>query len=235
MRAAWVRIMTPQVQGDAAREATTRRIRRCCGQQEGEAMWSRADGTDSKSCAVYRGDAATSMRGVAARYPGLRYCDNARRRQRIQMCRVNHQHSAPFKAESQEQLDIEVSWRFTAWNADRPTLDPRLQAARPWCELLFKQHIGQLDFSCAQCHDDNAGHVSRAAPFRRRIRPAIPCTGSSGRAWAAAADSVRGCMTGVRAEPFAYGAQELIDLNRFSRNAQPACGSMHLQFDLNAA
>jgi sulfur-oxidizing protein SoxA len=36
---------------------------------DGEALWSRKDGAAGKSCADCHGDARTTMKGVAARYP----------------------------------------------------------------------------------------------------------------------------------------------------------------------
>ena len=60
---------------------------------DGEALWSRGEGAAGKSCASCHGDARTSMRGVAARYPAF---DAARGRpidleQRINLCRTEHQ------------------------------------------------------------------------------------------------------------------------------------------------
>src|SRR5882724_13408699 len=38
---------------------------------DGEALWNRKDGSAAKSCADCHGDARTSMKGVAARYPAF--------------------------------------------------------------------------------------------------------------------------------------------------------------------
>ncbi len=38
---------------------------------EGEALWQKPDGKNGKSCAACHGDAQTSMKGVAARYPAV--------------------------------------------------------------------------------------------------------------------------------------------------------------------
>jgi sulfur-oxidizing protein SoxA len=38
-----------------------------------------------------------------------------------------------------------------------PPDDPRLLAARERGRALYAERRGQLDLSCAQCHDDNAG------------------------------------------------------------------------------
>ena len=79
-------------------------------------------------------------------------------RQRINVCRVKHQQAAPLAAESQELLGIEA---FVAMQSRglpiTPDADPRVQPFRERGAALFKQRIGQLDLSCAQCHDALAG------------------------------------------------------------------------------
>ena len=70
---------------------------------DGEALWKRKDGAAGKSCADCHGDAQTSMKGVAARYPAF----NAARgrpidlEQRINMCRTDQQQSTPFAVREQ--------------------------------------------------------------------------------------------------------------------------------------
>ena len=57
---------------------------------DGEALWNRKEGSAAKSCTDCHGDARTSMKGVAARYPAF---STARGRpvdleQRINICRA---------------------------------------------------------------------------------------------------------------------------------------------------
>jgi L-cysteine S-thiosulfotransferase len=57
---------------------------------DGETLWQRKDGSAAKSCADCHGDARTSMKGVAARYPAF---DAARGRpidleERVNTCRT---------------------------------------------------------------------------------------------------------------------------------------------------
>ncbi len=64
---------------------------------DGEALWKRKAGTADKACADCHGDAAASMKGVAARYPAF---DKALGRpvdleQRINLCRADRQQAAP--------------------------------------------------------------------------------------------------------------------------------------------
>ena len=75
---------------------------------DGEALWTRKDGAAAQSCADCHGDARTSMKGVAARYPAF---DAARGRpidleQRINICRADRQRATPFAPENKDLLAL---------------------------------------------------------------------------------------------------------------------------------
>src|SRR5215470_13388594 len=75
---------------------------------DGEAAWSRKAGSAGKSCADCHGDASTSMKGVAARYPAF---DPARGRpinleQRINICRVERQNATALPFEGKALLAL---------------------------------------------------------------------------------------------------------------------------------
>src|SRR6476659_9306650 len=75
---------------------------------DGEALWGAKAGGSGKSCADCHGDAKTSMKGVAARYPAF---DAASGRpvnleQRINMSREQDQKAQPLAYESKEMLAL---------------------------------------------------------------------------------------------------------------------------------
>src|SRR5262249_38806950 len=77
---------------------------------QGEALWAKKAGSVARSCADCHGDAATSMKGVAARYPAF---DAALGRatdleQRINQCRTQRQHAEPLAWESEDLLALTV-------------------------------------------------------------------------------------------------------------------------------
>lgn len=207
--------MTPQVQSmqrdDAANPAML-------AVQDGAALWDRPAGAADKSCANCHGAAATSMRGVAARYPAF---DAAQQRpldlrQRIDACRVNHQRAAPFATESAEQLAIES---FVALQSRglpvAPPNDARLAPAIERGARLFTQRMGQLDFACAQCHDAHAGQRLAGSTIPQAHPTGYPLYRLEWQSLGSLQRRLRGCMAGVRAEPFAYGALELIELELY--------------------
>jgi sulfur-oxidizing protein SoxA len=185
---------------------------------DGAARWSRKDGAANRSCADCHGDAATSMRGVAARYPA--YDEKESRaidlQGRVNACRERHQSAAPFGPETQELLGL-VTYiaNQSREMAIAPDGDARLAPFRERGEQLFNARIGQLHFSCAQCHDGlwserlGSSAITQAHPTGYPIyRLEWQSAGSLQR-------RLRNCMVGVRAEPPPYGAQDYVDLELF--------------------
>lgn len=186
--------------------------------KQGEALWRAVSGPDAKSCAGCHGDAALSMRGVAARYPAF---DAGQQRplnlsQRIQRCRQEQQQAAPWAHESQELLSLES---FVAMQSRGLPLaagsDPRLAPFAERGRQLFMQRMGQLDLSCAQCHDGRWGQrlggnlIPQAHPLGYPVyRLEWQGVGSLQR-------RVRNCMSGVRAQAYAFDAPELVNLELF--------------------
>jgi L-cysteine S-thiosulfotransferase len=182
---------------------------------DGEALWNRKVGASERACATCHASAATSMRGVAAGHP--RFDSTLQRpldlRQRINACRVKHQQAAPLAAESQELLGIEA---FVAMQSRglpiTPDADPRVQPFRARGAALFKQRIGQLDLSCTTCHDALAGQRLGSAVIPQAHPTGYPIYRLEWQGLGSLQRRLRGCMSGVRAEPFAFDAPELIEL-----------------------
>ncbi len=175
--------------------------------REGEAIWGR-------ECARCHGDAATSMRGVAARYPEF---DAATKRpvtlgQRL----ATHQRATPLAPESDALLSIESHVALQSRGMPlAPPGDPRLQPFRERGEQLFRRRIGQLDFSCAQCHEDHAGQRLGGSTIPQAHPTGYPMYRLEWQGMASLQRRLRSCMNGVRAEPFAYGAPEFVELELY--------------------
>ena len=178
--------------------------------KDGEALWNRASGTAGRSCASCHGAAAASMRGVAARYPAFdgesaRPVDLAGR---INLCRVRHQQAAPLPAESDELLALESHVAMQSRGlAVAPPADARLERFRERGALRYLQRVGQLDFSCAQCHDDHAGQRLAGSVIPQAHPTGYPLYRLEWQGLGSLQRRLRGCMSGVRAEPYAYGSQ----------------------------
>lgn len=182
---------------------------------DGEALWSARDATTPKACADCHGDARTSMRGVAARYPAF---DTASNRaidlaQRIDACRVRHQGMPPYAPGSRERLALESYVALQSRGLPiAPPDDPRMAPSRERGRTLFGTRIGQLDLACAQCHDANAGRRLGGSAIPQGHPTGYPIYRLEWQSLGSLERRLRACMTGVRAEAPPWGAPDLVDL-----------------------
>lgn len=186
--------------------------------KDGEALWNRAAGEAKKSCATCHSGAVKSMRGVAARYPAFE--PKSKRpinlQQRINLCQKNYQRAEPFSAESSELLSIESYVAMQSRGLPiAPPRDARLTASRERGQQFFQQRIGQLDLSCADCHDNHAGKKLGSATIPEAHPTAYPLYRLEWQGVGSLQRRLRNCMSGVRAEPYAFGAQEFIELELY--------------------
>jgi sulfur-oxidizing protein SoxA len=186
--------------------------------QTGQSLWTEPAGRDGRRCADCHGEVERSMRGVAARYPVY---DAAAGRpftlgQRIAQCRVERQGAPPLPAEGDAALGLET----LVGHASRglpiaPDPDPRLA---PWVERgreRFAQRVGQLDLSCAQCHDAHAGGRLGGSTIPQGHPTGYPLYRLEWQALGSLKRRLRNCLVGVRAEPFADDAVEWTELELF--------------------
>ncbi|MDB5405151.1 MAG: sulfur oxidation c-type cytochrome SoxA [Rhodospirillales bacterium] len=185
---------------------------------DGEAAWRRREGAADKSCADCHGYAQTSMNGVAARYPAF---DAAKGRpvdleERINMCRSEQQKATPLPFESQALLALTAyvgrqSRGQAIAVADDARTYPFIAAGRE----IFERRQGQLDLSCASCHDDNWGKKLAGAPVPQAHPTGYPTYRLEWQTLGSLQRRLRNCMIGMRAEPYAYGTAENVDLELY--------------------
>jgi sulfur-oxidizing protein SoxA len=185
---------------------------------EGEALWNRPAGAGGKACIHCHAAAASSMRGVAARYPAFdeRLARPLSLGQRINQCRQQHQQAAPLGAESQELLSLETYVAHQSRGLPvAPPDDARLAPFVLQGKQRFSQRMGQLKLSCAQCHDTNAGKRLGSSVIPQAHPTGYPLYRLEWQALGSLQRRLRACMSGVRAEPYSYGSQELLELELY--------------------
>jgi L-cysteine S-thiosulfotransferase len=185
---------------------------------DGEALWSAKAGASGKSCADCHGDAKTGMKGVAARYPAF---DAASGRpvnleQRINLSRQQDQKAPPFAYESKEMLALTAYVALQSRGEpvaahDDPRLKPFIDKGR----AAFNQRQGQLNLSCGQCHDDNWGKHLAGNTVPQAHPTGYPSYRLEWQSLGSLQRRLRNCMIGMRAEPYAYGAPEYVDMELF--------------------
>lgn len=185
---------------------------------DGERLWDQSQGAADKSCASCHDDAAKSMRGVAARYPAF---DEETKRPidltgRIKQCREKRQGAAPIDYQSDELLALSAYVAHQSQGMPvAPATDPRLQPYRENGRAWFERRLGQLQLSCASCHDDRWGARLGGSTIPQGHPNGYPLYRLEWQAVGSLQRRLRGCLVGVRAEPFAFGALEYVDIELF--------------------
>jgi len=159
-----------------------------------------------------------ALRGVAARYPAFDAVlgKPVTLAGRINLCRTRHLKAPPLALESDELLGLEAVVALQSRGLPiAPDRDPRLQPLRDAGQQLFQQRMGQLDFSCAQCHDQHAGGRLAGATIPQGHPTGYPLYRLEWQGLGSLQRRLRNCMTGVRAEPYAYGSDEATALELF--------------------
>lgn len=185
--------------------------------KDGEALWSKR-AANGKSCASCHNDAFKSMKGIAATYPVF---DAPSKRpvnlsERINLCRKSKQDESPLPPEHQDLLSLESYVALQSRGMPiAPHRDKRMSEFFTRGEKHYKQRIGQLDLSCAQCHDDNAGKRLAGTPIPQAHPTGYPIYRLEWQGMGSLQRRIRNCMSGVRAEPFAFNSAEMAELETY--------------------
>ena len=185
---------------------------------DGEALWSRGEGPAGKSCASCHGDARESMNGVAARYPAFEAALGrpVDLEQRINLCRADRQQSAPLPFESKDLLALTA---FVAHRSKGQPIvipeDPRTRRFVDAGREIFERRQGQLNLSCAQCHDDNWGQKLGGAVIPQAHPTGYPLYRLEWQSLGSLRRRLRNCLVGMRAEPYPDDAPEIVDLELY--------------------
>jgi len=185
---------------------------------DGQALWTQKAGAQDTSCAACHGDAADSMRGVAARYPAP---DKASGKvmtlaQKINQCRNVRQQATAYRAEDQHLLAL-AAYLFSL--SDGMPIAPPSGGAMTRTQRTGKQiyqlRQGQLNLSCAQCHDDHAGRHLAGAAIPQAHPTGYPIYRLEWQAMGSLQRRLRGCLAGVRARLPEYDSDQLVALEAY--------------------
>jgi L-cysteine S-thiosulfotransferase len=187
---------------------------------EGRRLWSADPGTGKPSCAGCHGAAEDSMGTAAARHPRI---DDATGRPidligRIQQCRSERQGAEPLAREGRPLLALASYVGLQSRGRTiEPSTDPRLAPFMEEGRKLFTARLGQINLSCAQCHDERWGMRLAGVAIPQGHPNGYPLYRLEWQGVGSLQRRIRNCFTGVRAEPFAYGDPALINLEVYLR------------------
>ncbi|MBI2739442.1 MAG: sulfur oxidation c-type cytochrome SoxA [Rhodospirillales bacterium] len=181
--------------------------------QLGRQLWSRPVGAANKSCVDCH--ALADMKGVAVSYPAMPKDGDKPidLEGRIRLCRTANQQAEPLARESQDLLALMA---FVA-NQSRgmpiaPPQDPRLTPFREQGEAIYQRRQGQLNLSCAICHDDNAGKKLAGVTIPEAHPTGYPLYRLEWQTLGSLRRRLRNCLIGIRAEAYPYDSVEYVAL-----------------------
>jgi L-cysteine S-thiosulfotransferase len=183
---------------------------------DGEGLWNKKDGVLNVSCDDCHSGA--SMRGIAARYPAYEvdYKRPVDLQERINICRKRRQNATPFPSESRELLALAA---YVAYQSRgmfiEVAIDERLKPFFDAGRELFKGRQGQLNMSCAQCHDDSWGKRLAGNVIPQAQPTGYPAYRLEWQEIGSLQRRLRNCLIGMRADPYPDGAIEYVELELY--------------------
>lgn len=183
--------------------------------QDGAALWAASQGAGVRSCQDCHGDAPISMRGVAARYPAWDVTTQQALNLagRINACRQRHQRQAMLPPDHPDALGLAAFLGLQSRGLPvSPLEDARLAGLREQGRALWHLRQGQLNLSCAQCHDQRAGQRLGGALIPEAHANGYPTYRLEWQGLGSLQRRLHGCVAGVRAEPYGPDASEWLAL-----------------------
>ena len=183
---------------------------------DGQALWDEKLGPKNATCAGCHGDVKRSMRGVAAQFPKMIRGNLQTLEGQINACRVNAQKLPKLAYESKGLLSLTALIAMQSKgmpivvnkNAENSA---QMNQGQQW----FNKRMGQLNLSCAQCHEDRAGLKLGGSVIPQGHPNAYPIYRLEWQTLGSVQRRLRNCMSGVRAEQFEYGSPEMAQLELF--------------------
>jgi sulfur-oxidizing protein SoxA len=183
---------------------------------DGETLWNKPSEQNGKSCASCHGDAKKSMRGVATAFPKMIKGKLQTLEGQINQCRTQAQGSTALVYESKDLLSLTAYIAYQSKGLPitvRETLENK--SAMQKGRKTFYERMGQLNLSCAQCHEERAGLKLGGAVIPQGHPNAYPIYRLEWQTLGSLQRRLRNCMSGVRAQQFDYGSPEMAQLELF--------------------
>ena len=184
--------------------------------ERGERLWSELAGKKTLACASCHKD--TSMRGVAASYPKIDKASGklVNLEDRINLCRTGRMDAEPLRYESEELLALTV---YVARQSLGLPIATRIDgAARAHFEAgraAYHLRRGQMNLSCAHCHDAQWGKRLLSETISQGHPNAYPAYRMEWQTIGSLQRRIRACLSGIRAEMLPYGSPEYLDLELY--------------------
>jgi sulfur-oxidizing protein SoxA len=180
--------------------------------------WDTVEGAAGKSCASCHGDVDEAMKGVRAVYPKWNETAGEVRTLEMQVnaCRTEQMQAEPLKYTGAEMINMTalISAVSRGMPMNVATDGPVRETWEKGKDIYYTRY-GQLELSCANCHEDNYGRMIRADHLSQGQINGFPTYRLKDAALVGAQHRFRGCIRDTRAETFDVGSPEFIALELY--------------------
>ncbi len=180
--------------------------------------WGTEMGSEGKSCASCHGDAAESMKGVRAVYPKWNEAAGEVRTLETQIndCVTTRMGGEELKYSGDEMVNMVAL--ITLQSRGMPVnvaIDGPGQATWEAGKELYYTRTGQLDLSCANCHEQNYGNMIRADHLSQGQINGFPAYRLKNAKLNGVHNRFKGCIRDTRAETYKEGSPEFVALEMY--------------------
>jgi len=180
--------------------------------------WNTVEGEKGKSCASCHGDVEESMVGIRAVYPKWNEKAGEVRTLAMQIndCRENQMGTEKYGYTSGDMAAMEAL--ISVQSRGMPVnvaIDGPAAATWEQGKELYYTRTGQLELSCANCHEDNYGNMIRADHLSQGQINGFPAYRLKNTKLNTVHDRFKGCVRDTRAETFKPGGPEFIALELY--------------------
>lgn len=170
-------------------------------------LWDAVEGTEGKSCSSCH--EAEDFVGLRAQLPRVEGEKLVTLEDLINRSRVEHMGAEPWKWSGTQMTSMTA---LVGLQSRGLPLDVAIDGdAKPFWEAgkeIYYTSVGQLDMSCASCHEDNYGMMIRADHLSQGQINGFPTYRLKNAKLNSIHGRFKGCMNNIRATPFKEGGAE---------------------------
>ena len=178
--------------------------------EQGEELFAKVDGSEGKACASCHEDVA-SFKGLRTALP--RHNASSGKLDTMETlvnnCRTERMGAEPWKWSKGKMTAmtslISLQSRGMPMNVK---VDGNVAGAYKMGEELYYTRVGQLEMSCANCHEDNYGNMIRADHLSQGQTNGFPTYRLKNAKMNSIHGRFKGCMKNIRATPYKEGSEE---------------------------
>ena len=185
--------------------------------EQGLDTWAEVDGSEGKSCSSCHND-MDSMAGVKATYPKWNAEAGEVRTLQMQVnaCRTERMGAEAWKYDSGTAINMEAALASVSRGMPvNVAIDGPAQSVWEKGKELYYTRTGQLELSCANCHEDSYGMMIRADHLSQGQINGFPVYRLKNTKLNGSHSRFKGCVRDTRAETYAAGSEEFIALELY--------------------